>query len=168
MQLFLLSLSIKDLLPSLLTPQVDTPAQFSPLGFKPKKKHEVGGEGIYEVWFPYWTIDTYVITWIIWSSPSVSIYILYHPHPLVRWSEGCGAAEATGLGFVCFVVLNPRVLSANRVDLGFFFLLLLFPWPPRLRPWQESSPLQLRQPQSAIWWTSGLDMVGGVVHFISY
>ena len=32
---------------------------------------------------------------------------------------GCGAAEATGLGFVCFVVLNPHVLSANRVDLGF-------------------------------------------------
>ena len=33
---------------------------------------------------------------------------------------GCGAAEATGLGFVCFVVINPWVLSANRVDLGFF------------------------------------------------
>ena len=33
---------------------------------------------------------------------------------------GCGTAEATGLGFVCFVVNNPRVLSANRVDLGFF------------------------------------------------
>ena len=31
---------------------------------------------------------------------------------------GCGAAEATGLGFVCFVVINPRVLSANRVDFG--------------------------------------------------
>ena len=24
---------------------------------------------------------------------------------------GCGAAEATGLGFVCFVVINPRVVS---------------------------------------------------------
>ena len=33
---------------------------------------------------------------------------------------GCGAAEATGLGFVCFVVINPRVLLANRVDLTFF------------------------------------------------
>mgnify|MGYP003571709352 CR=1 FL=1 len=32
---------------------------------------------------------------------------------------GCGAAEATGLGFVCFVVINLRVLF-NRVDLGFF------------------------------------------------
>ena len=30
---------------------------------------------------------------------------------------GCGTAEATGLGFVCFVVINPRVLSA---DLGYF------------------------------------------------
>ena len=26
---------------------------------------------------------------------------------------GCGAAEATGLGFVCFIVINPRVLSVN-------------------------------------------------------
>ena len=33
---------------------------------------------------------------------------------------GCVAAEATGLGFVCFVVINPCVLSANRVYLGFF------------------------------------------------
>ena len=35
---------------------------------------------------------------------------------------GCGAAEATGLGFICFVVINPRVLSANIVDFGPFFL----------------------------------------------
>ena len=35
---------------------------------------------------------------------------------------GCGAAEATGLGFVCFVVINPCVLSANKVMiLGIFF-----------------------------------------------
>ena len=27
---------------------------------------------------------------------------------------------ATGLGFVCVFVFNPCVLSANRVDLGFF------------------------------------------------
>ena len=33
---------------------------------------------------------------------------------------GSGAAEATGLGFVCFVVINFRVLSANRVDFGLF------------------------------------------------
>ena len=32
---------------------------------------------------------------------------------------GCGVAEATGLGFACFVVINTRVLSA-RVDFGFF------------------------------------------------
>ena len=35
---------------------------------------------------------------------------------------GCGAAVAIGLAFVCFVVINPRVLSANRGDLGFLFL----------------------------------------------
>ena len=33
----------------------------------------------------------------------------------------CSAAEATGLSFVCFVAINPRVLSANRVEFGFFF-----------------------------------------------
>ena len=33
---------------------------------------------------------------------------------------GSGAAEATGLGFVCFVVINHRVLLANRVDFGLF------------------------------------------------
>ena len=32
----------------------------------------------------------------------------------------CSAVEATGLGFVCFVVINPGVLSANRVDFGLF------------------------------------------------
>ena len=40
---------------------------------------------------------------------------------------GCGAAEATDLGFVCFVVINPCVLSAYRVYFGIFcccFLLL--------------------------------------------
>ena len=31
-----------------------------------------------------------------------------------------GAAEATGLGFVCFFVIHSRVLSANRVDFKLF------------------------------------------------
>ena len=49
--------------------------------------------------------------------------------------------EATYLGFVCFVVINPCVLSASRVDLGFFFCFINFPiYPPppvlscRIRP----------------------------------
>ena len=42
------------------------------------------------------------------------------PETPCLWGIGCGATEATGLGFVCFVVINPCVLSANRVDLGFF------------------------------------------------
>mgnify|MGYP003571746643 CR=1 FL=1 len=53
---------------------------------------------------------------------------LFQFHPM-----GCGAAEATGLGFVCFVVINPCVLSANRVDLGFFLFHkfpILLPPPP--------------------------------------
>ena len=35
------------------------------------------------------------------------------------------AAEASGLGFVCFVVFNPLVLSANRVDFGLLFFVVL-------------------------------------------
>ena len=40
--------------------------------------------------------------------------------PLYAGVMGCGAAEVTGLGFVCFVVISLCVLSANRVDLIFF------------------------------------------------
>ena len=48
---------------------------------------------------------------------------------------GCGAAEATGLGFVCFAIVNPRVLSANRVDLGLFFRFFqILPPPPSPGP----------------------------------
>ena len=43
---------------------------------------------------------------------------------------GCGAAEATGLGFVCFVVINPCVLSANRVDFGLFCFINFPIYPP--------------------------------------
>ena len=45
---------------------------------------------------------------------------------------GGGAAEATGMGFVCFIVINSRVLSANRVDLAFFYFINfpILPPPP--------------------------------------
>mgnify|MGYP003571759600 CR=1 FL=1 len=42
-------------------------------------------------------------------------------HPPYAGLMGCGAAEATGLGFVCFVVLNTHVLPANRVDYRLLF-----------------------------------------------
>ena len=35
----------------------------------------------------------------------------------------------TGLGFVCFVLINPRVLSTDRVYLGFFVSLLFQCYP---------------------------------------
>ena len=49
-------------------------------------------------------------------------------------------AEATGLGFVCFVVPQPRVLAVNRVDFGLFFFFFFhkfsnFTFPPP--PFQE-------------------------------
>ena len=54
---------------------------------------------------------------------------------------GFGAAEATGLGFVCVVVNNPRVLSANRVYFGLNV---------NIFPWFTPSPPVLRQSQSFI------------------
>ena len=47
---------------------------------------------------------------------------LFTPPPVM----GCGAAEATGLGFVCFVVINPCVSSVNRVVFFLFHKLYLF------------------------------------------
>ena len=38
---------------------------------------------------------------------------------------GCGAAEAIGLGFVCFVVFF-NVFLADRVDFGLLFFFLLY------------------------------------------
>ena len=59
--------------------------------------------------------------------------VVFHTLPLSKIYSpgklGCGAAEATGLGFVCFVVMNPCVLSA-RVDLGFFLLQNFFKFIP--------------------------------------
>ena len=62
--------------------------------------------------------------------PEGDVRLVYYYHLLLDCTSfslppyagvmGCGAAEATGLGFVCFVVLNLRVLSANRVDFGLF------------------------------------------------
>ena len=55
---------------------------------------------------------------------------------------GCGAAEVTDL-------INSRVLSANRVDLGFFFLLHRFSnfTPPDSQHWAVCHPLICRRPR---------------------
>ena len=53
-------------------------------------------------------------------------------HKFFNYRKGCGAAESTCLVFVCFVVINPRVLSANKVDLGLFLShKILLPPPPQ-------------------------------------
>ena len=62
---------------------------------------------------------------------------------------GCGAAEATGLGFVCFAVINPRVLSTHRVDLGFFLFhkFPIYPPPPGKKPVEIYEMLETTSPQ---------------------
>ena len=47
---------------------------------------------------------------------------------------GCGVAEASGLGFFCFGVINPHVLSANGVDFGFFLFYKFSNPPPHPSP----------------------------------
>ena len=51
----------------------------------------------------------------------IVIYKIYTVHCIIYYiiQPGCDASEATGLEFVCFVAINPRVMSTNRVDLGF-------------------------------------------------
>ena len=44
----------------------------------------------------------------------------------IKISFVLSAAEATGLGFVCFVVINPCVLSANRAWFWAFFVSWIF------------------------------------------
>ena len=70
---------------------------------------------------------------------------------------GCGATEATGLGFVCFVVLNSRVLSANRfwalfVSPSIFYHLTVFtPLHSIWHPGHFASSLP-KSPGSQFWW----------------
>ena len=55
---------------------------------------------------------------LIFCFVKIEPFIHFYP-PYVGVME-CGAEEVTGLGFICFVFVNPRVLSATKVDLGFF------------------------------------------------
>ena len=51
----------------------------------------------------------------------------------------------TAIGFVCFVVFNPRVFLANGVDLR-FFCLISFPFPPTLTLSDDATPRKPRLP----------------------
>ena len=52
-------------------------------------------------------------------------------------------------GFVCFVVIKPRVLSANRVDFGFFFCFINI---PILSPTQRTANLSWTLPSKSRKW----------------
>ena len=80
------------------------------------------------------------------------IFINYStPRNVLRFISVGMRCYKTGLGFVCFVVINPRALSANRVDLGFFcfsnFPILLPPPPPQYK--QILIPFKIKK--NAIW-----------------
>ena len=50
--------------------------------------------------------------------PTISLMLHFH-----QFMMGCGASEATGLGFDYFIVINSRVLLANMVYFGLFIIL---------------------------------------------
>ena len=79
------------------------------------------------VFLNYWDQQNWRLEFLYFVQYALffSIHLTSPPPPLLHSSYvyagvmGCGAAEATGLGFVCFAVINPRVLSANRVYFDF-------------------------------------------------
>ena len=79
---------------------------------------------VFVIWFFVCWLLVFVIACILfWSFRSFGSWLERHPNILhmsfilpYAWVMGCGATEATGLGFVCFVVINPCVL----LILGFF------------------------------------------------
>ena len=71
------------------------------------------------------TSNIIIIRFSLWYKTVIEVYLLWFLCPGRFYLTSAGtlewwdAAEATGLGFVCFVFFNPCMLSANRVDLGF-------------------------------------------------
>ena len=73
----------------------------------------------------------------------------FHHSPLA------GVMEATGLGLVCFVVINPCVLSPNRVDLG-FLPHRFYPPPPRSTSSNGKRRRRKKKKTTASeWWLGG-------------
>ena len=106
--------------------------------------HEVGNSG-------YNGIDSIIIRVDVfvdkkekedskWGGGRAVFVFVFHIFPLFSAPPpavvmGCGTAEATGLGFVCFVVINPRVVSQQSCF--FYCLFHIFPF---LRSWCTFTP----------------------------
>ena len=81
---------------------------------------------------------------------------------------GCGAVEATGLGFFCFVVINPCVVSCQPtelfwVDFGLFCFIsfpILLP-PPSLPQAAQVAQVQAMQQQTSAAAAAGTPMIVG-------
>ena len=65
-----------------------------------------------------WSLEFQIIRFVI--STFTPIFHIYCP--IVRWSDGMQCCRSDWPGLCLFVVVNPCVLSANRVDLGFVVL----------------------------------------------
>ena len=71
-----------------------------------------------EIYFNLRTLEHYSMFFRRWLAVVVSLYIQVDIYFGEFWQVclppmGCGAAEATGLGFVCFVVINRCVVSQH-------------------------------------------------------
>ena len=81
--------------------------------------------GVSVFWHLGWDLPENYYPWL--PHPGLVLpfcFIVFNSHrllieiSLLCFTIWCGASEATGLGFVCFVVIN---LCANRIDLVFGF-----------------------------------------------
>ena len=73
-------------------------------------------------------------------------FFKFHKFAYLTGEMGCGAAEATCLGFVCIVV-NPLVLSGNIVGFGLFFFDC--PISPAV-PWNTPTSSSKARPQRRV------------------
>ena len=97
--------------PSLYTTLTVISIDRFPIGNHIANRSRIPGHCILEYWYAF------IITEYVFFTPPAGVM-------------GCGAAEATDLGFFCFVVMNPRVLSANRVERLFLFINFPISLPP--------------------------------------
>ena len=101
--------------------------------------------GVFEIWKSRgtWALILSIFKYPFLSPPPlpqvISFFYFYNFPFSHAGVMGCGTAKATDLSFVCFVIINPCVLSsANRVDFGLFcfinFPFLLPPHQPQALP----------------------------------
>ena len=100
-----------------------------------------------------WELESCLFLYVLWGGGVFQGLFCFRNFsiepPLSPRVMGCGAAEVTGLGFVCFVVMTPCVLSASRIDYGLFRFHNIFNFTPPPRRQPPSDLPEMSQPPSS-------------------